>query len=202
MKDEGIVQAISKELEQLSRRLHQKCRFPGEIRGACFSPSTYDAFVVQARRTKLLTAEAAAYIAGLIDGEGTITLSRLHANESRRIAVSIANTEHRLLQFVIDQVGLGKITRKKAASDRHTPSFCYAIAGRQALELLRQIAPYLQSYKRLRADLALHQYVQLTPRNGKYTPNQLADRREFETKFLAIKAHCRSNVPRQRLAPS
>jgi hypothetical protein len=43
MKDEGIVQAISKELEQLSRRLHQKCRFPGEIRGACFSPATYDA---------------------------------------------------------------------------------------------------------------------------------------------------------------
>ena len=43
MKDEGIVQAFSKEKEQLSRRLHQKCRFPGEIRGACFSRAPYDA---------------------------------------------------------------------------------------------------------------------------------------------------------------
>jgi hypothetical protein len=42
MKDEGIVQAFSKEREQLSRRLHQKCRFSGEIRRACFSLPTYD----------------------------------------------------------------------------------------------------------------------------------------------------------------
>jgi hypothetical protein len=38
MKDEGIVQPFLKKKEQLSRRLHQKCRFPGEIREACFSP--------------------------------------------------------------------------------------------------------------------------------------------------------------------
>jgi len=42
MKDEGIVQPVSKEMEQLSRRLHQKCRFPGEIRGACFTLGGYD----------------------------------------------------------------------------------------------------------------------------------------------------------------
>ena len=43
MKDEGIVQPVSKEMEQLSRRLHQKCMFPGEIRGACLSSAIYDA---------------------------------------------------------------------------------------------------------------------------------------------------------------
>jgi hypothetical protein len=31
----------------------------------------------------------AAYIAGLIDGEGTITLSRKHRNENRQLAISI-----------------------------------------------------------------------------------------------------------------
>jgi len=34
----------------------------------------------------------AAYIAGLIDGEGTITLSRKHKNENRQLVVSISNT--------------------------------------------------------------------------------------------------------------
>ena len=35
----------------------------------------------------------AAYIAGLIDGEGTITLTRLHRNQNRQLVVSISNTE-------------------------------------------------------------------------------------------------------------
>jgi hypothetical protein len=43
MKDEGIVQPVSKEMEQLSRRLHQKCRFSGEIQRTCFSLASYDA---------------------------------------------------------------------------------------------------------------------------------------------------------------
>ena len=78
-----------------------------------------------------------------------------------------------------------QMSRKKTSSDRHTPSFCYAITSRQALALLEQISPYLQSYKRQRAELALQKYEQLTPRNGKYTLDQLADRREFERELLA-----------------
>jgi hypothetical protein len=142
--------------------------------------------VIHGWRTKQLSAEVAAYIAGLVDGEGTVTLTRLHANENRRIVISIANTEHQILRFVIDRVGAGKITRKKTVSDRHTPSFCYAITSRQALALLRQIAPYLQSYKRQRAELALRCYEVLTPRNGKYTRQQLADRLNFERELLSL----------------
>lgn len=42
----------------------------------------------------------AAYIAGIVDGEGTITSSRLHSNERRRIVVSIPNNERELLEYV------------------------------------------------------------------------------------------------------
>jgi hypothetical protein len=132
-----------------------------------------------------LTTESAAYIAGLVDGEGTITLSRLHANENRRLVVSVANTEIRLLEFVRDNVKGGQITKKRTESDRHTPSFCYSVSSRQALELLRQIAPFLKSYKRKRAELAMELYISLTPRNGKYTSIQLARRKQFEQAFLA-----------------
>ncbi len=102
-----------------------------------------------------LSPESAAYIAGLIDGEGKVTLTRLHATEKRQLVVSIANTELPLLQFVLREVGAGKITRKKTISVRHTPSFCYAVTSRQALWLLGQVASRLRSYKRARAELAL-----------------------------------------------
>jgi hypothetical protein len=60
--------------------------------------------VMPARIVRQLAAHIAAYIAGLIDGEGTITLTRLHARENRRLVVSIANTEIELLNYVRAQV--------------------------------------------------------------------------------------------------
>jgi hypothetical protein len=144
--------------------------------------------VARARRSRELTGEFAAYIAGLIDGEGTITLTRQHAHENRRLVVSIASTEVQLLEFVIDAFGVGKITRKRISSDRHTPSFCYAVTTQQALALLRQVAPYLRSYKRARATLALARYSSLTPRNGKYNADRLTKRRQFENELLSLQA--------------
>jgi hypothetical protein len=133
-----------------------------------------------------LPLEVSAYIAGLIDGEGTITLTRLHAGTHRRLVVSIANTELQLLTFVLEQVGAGKITRKRTVSLRHTPSSCYSISSRQAISLLRQVLPHLRSYKRHRAELALARYRALTPRNGKYSPALLKERVDFEQTFLRM----------------
>ena len=130
----------------------------------------------------------AAYIAGLIDGEGTITLSRKHADEERHVVVSISNTESQILNFVLQRVGAGKITAKRVAKAHHSPSQAYSVWNRQALDLLLQIEPYLHSYKRHRARLVLDNYVRLTPRNGKYKPAIRAERREFEAAVLALRA--------------
>ena len=134
-----------------------------------------------------LCATDAAYIAGLIDGEGTITLSRKHRNENRQLAISISNTEKYLLEYVLDKVGAGKITGKRTTRPHHTPSFTYAIYNRQALWLLEQIFPYHRTYKARRARLILRDYLSLTPRNGKYTLQQQLERDRFETAVLQIK---------------
>src|SRR3990172_6653365 len=102
-------------------------------------------------------------MAGLIDGEGTVTLSRRHRNDQRQLVVSIANTERRLLEWTLDTAGAGKITGKRISSPIHSPSFTYSIANRQALRLLEQIAPYLRSYKATRTKLILQNYINLTP---------------------------------------
>lgn len=54
----------------------------------------------------------AAYIGGLVDGEGTVTLSRRHRSENRQLVVSISNTERPLLEYVLYTVGAGKITSR------------------------------------------------------------------------------------------
>jgi hypothetical protein len=128
----------------------------------------------------------AAYIAGLIDGEGTITLSRKHRNEYRQLAVSISNTERVLLEYVLKTVGAGKITRKRISQSHHTPSYTYAIYNRQALHLLEQLQPYLKGYKARRSALILRDYVALVPRNGKYREEQLRNRILFEEAVLSI----------------
>lgn len=117
----------------------------------------------------------AAYIAGLIDGEGTITLPRKHRNENRQLAVSISNTEKSLLNFVLETIGAGKITGKRTTRPHHTLIFTYALYNRQALNLLKQIQPYLRTYKSERSALMLRDYLNLTQRIGKYTENQLRD---------------------------
>ncbi len=78
----------------------------------------------------------AAYLAGLVDADGTITVTRTHSNENRHPALSISNTDIGLLKFVSEKVGAGKITSKRVVNRNHTPSFTYAVYNRQALNLM------------------------------------------------------------------
>lgn len=124
---------------------------------------------------KLSTAEAA-YIAGLVDGEGSITLTRKHRNENRHLGLTISSTALQLLQFVVDDAGVGKISNKRATRPNNSHSFAYGVYHRQALQLIEQIYPHLLSYKVERCALVLNDYLRLTPRNGKYTV-ELAEER-------------------------
>ena len=111
------------------------------------------------REVHSLSLVDAAYIAGLIDGEGTITLSRKHANDGRQLVISISSTERPILDFARERIGAGKITSKKTAKAHHAPAFTYSIGNRQALNLLLQIQPLLRSYKRQRAALVRDCYL-------------------------------------------
>jgi hypothetical protein len=116
---------------------------------------------------KTLSEVDAAYIAGIVDGEGTITLTRTHRGENRRAVVSISSTELPLLTYVRSVIGAGRITGKVRSREHHSPSFAYCITSRQALQLLAQVTPFLRTYKSARACMLLEDYTRLTPRNGR-----------------------------------
>ncbi|WP_245805876.1 hypothetical protein [Bacillus alkalicellulosilyticus] len=46
-----------------------------------------------------------AYLAGIIDVEGTITLTRQHSNEHRRPVITIASTDYEILLFIQNSIG-------------------------------------------------------------------------------------------------
>src|SRR5438105_3927488 len=140
------------------------------------------------RKVQQLDSVHAGYIAGLIDGQGTVTLCRRNRSKNRGLVVSISNTERAILEYVRNLIGAGKITNKRITSIRHTPSYAFNIANRQALELLAQITPFLQSHKAGRAALILQDYIRLTPRNGRYTAEQVQDRKNFIKKFFSIRS--------------
>jgi hypothetical protein len=69
---------------------------------------------------KQLSVSEAAYVAGIVDGEGTITLTRTHRGENRRPLLSISSTESALLLYVQSVIGAGRITNKACARAHHT----------------------------------------------------------------------------------
>jgi hypothetical protein len=149
------------------------------------------------KTVRKLSSEEAAYLAGLIDGEGTITLSRREKNAERTVVVSIANTELCLLEYPLEIISAGRISSKRTFKATHTPSFSYQLTGRQAIALIVQIEPFLRSYKKQRAQLIIRDYVRLTPRNGRYSVALMEERNRFVECFFADRIN--KNNPRGRV---
>ncbi|PSO46596.1 MAG: hypothetical protein BRC24_01150, partial [Parcubacteria group bacterium SW_4_46_8] len=62
----------------------------------------------------------------------------------------------------------------------------YAIYSRQALDLLEQVVEFLRGYKKQRSQLALDKYIEVTPRNGKYSDEMKSRREQFGENFFDI----------------
>ena len=140
------------------------------------------------KHANILDVADAAYIAGVIDGEGTITMTRRHRNENRQLVISISNSEKKLLDYIKEITNVGTLSKKRTYKSNHAINFTYKISNRQALDLLQQITPYLKTYKKDRALLILKKYIKLTPRNGKYTKHVISEREKFIAEFFKITA--------------
>ena len=138
------------------------------------------------RQARKLNEINAAYIAGIVDGEGTITLSRRNSNKNRSVMLSIANSELALLLYIQGVMGVGKIVTKHAYKANHSQAYTLLVSNRQALDIIRMICPFLRTYKRDRAKLVLKDYIRLTPRNGKYPDRLLEMREHFVRKFFSV----------------
>lgn len=124
------------------------------------------------------------YIAGIIDGEGTITLTRLSANEYRAPVVSVTSTTIEILEYLQERCG-GSISSQSKKEVQHKDSWCWKIIRNKAIELLEQCSDYLLvPEKKYRADLIINQYKAVTPRNGRYNEERRKLKEKFEEDFF------------------
>lgn len=142
--------------------------------------------VVRYKKVRKLSIAERAYLAGIIDGEGSITLTVKQKGGTRHLVISVSNTDKALLGYLRKIIGAGKLINKRSYKSHHRPAYTYSIWNRQALTVLRQVAPYLRTYKSRRARIAIVQYVSVTPRNGKYNDGLRKKREGFVGAFFSI----------------
>lgn len=115
-------------------------------------------------------------------------LTKFHRNEYHSPCISIASTDLELLEWVKSTVKSGKITSKKNYNkERHKDSYTYTIIYDNAINLLKEIEPYLVIFKkRARAQHIISKYKLVTIRNGRYNKEQRLAKEQFYKDFLAL----------------
>jgi len=127
-----------------------------------------------------------AYIAGIVDGEGSIGLWRHHKNETHTPNVTVANNSLPLLQWIQSKAG-GGITSKKKRQAHHGDSYAWSVRQDRAISFLNEIKGYL-IIERQQAELITGEYKAVTHRAGKYTPEMLMKKEALVAKIRKLNA--------------
>lgn len=124
-----------------------------------------------------------AYMAGLIDGEGTIALVK-KGRTNRQPSLSVSSTTYELVNFCKENFE-GCICTHKKYKTIHKTAYSWRIGNERAISLLRQTLPYMKEPEKIRkTKLLLESYQLFTKRNGWYTEEEMQQREAFEKEFF------------------
>ena len=114
-----------------------------------------------------------AYSAGLMDGEGTITMRP--TGKWRRPRVSMSSTTLCLLEYMVATFG-GAVYARKRARAVDAPSWSWALNGEDAIKFIQITLPYMREPAKIRrANMILLEYPHT---------NTEAQRLDFEQRFF------------------
>lgn len=102
-----------------------------------------------------LTVAQASYIAGLVDGEGSIMLIGRRGGCALRLTVS--NNVYSVMEWLTSTLGVGVIVRRLPNNKKHATSYTYQINSHGANSIIQQIRPHMV-IKARQADLAMEAY--------------------------------------------
>lgn len=127
------------------------------------------------------------YVAGFIDADGSISLAaKGSADKFRTPCVEFYNNDITILEKIKGYYG-GRIETRKAQKDTHADSYKLMLTGNQALTLISEVWEKMNHLKKkTRAYLINKHYRNCTPRNGKYTDEQLAKKQWLENEVMSI----------------
>lgn len=118
-----------------------------------------------------------AYLAGIIDGEGSITVRECRPN-SFQVYVRIAQSNRPFLENLRMLCGgIGSVNDTKSSLSKRLTS-AWAIASKQALLLLEAVYPYLK-IKRCQAEGAIELERSISPTFGKKLDKSVLEYRRW-----------------------
>ena len=116
-----------------------------------------------------------AYIAGIIDGEGTVFISKGRPGKDRATpayvaCVRVGNTDKRLIEFLHSTFGVGGVYERPMTNAKWKICWLWAVTGPASGRVARAIRPYVR-LKGAQLDLLLEyldgfQSFELNGRNG------------------------------------
>ncbi len=128
-----------------------------------------------------------AYIAGLFDGEGTVTLAKgSNPKAFRRIEMTLSSTDKCLCDYVAEVLKGGHVYAKQSRKpDQWSQAYEFRWSGNGAKLALSKIRPFVRCpEKARRIDLIISMFDVVTSRNGKYNKAQRENKIEFERLFF------------------
>jgi hypothetical protein len=134
----------------------------------------------------LVTETELAYAAGIVDGEGSVSLIRSRLNRFPSPQVSVCSTDRELVAWFKARFG-GTIAIKRKRKPHHSDAYDWKLIDRNALRFLALVRPYLTIQRKVaRVDMLLELYLDATPRNGRYTEETLQRKQELIEKFSSL----------------
>jgi hypothetical protein len=128
------------------------------------------------------------YTAGFLDADGSVSLGkdRKDCEWMRSPRVDFYNCDLGILEKIQNRWG-GWMKTRTPLNPNHNVSYELRITRTAALKLLEDVAPYmLHSKKGRRARLIVESYNTCTPRNGKYTPEQITMKKQLVEDVMGI----------------
>lgn len=161
-------QTLQKKLDTYPTKVCPVCDkefTPGLVRGSnpdqiyCSVGCKRVAHSIKGKSADDLTIQQAAYLAGIIDGEGNLVLYM--RNEGIKIRMDVTNTKPQLIEWLRSITDVGHIIQVKRISTKHVNSQIWQAHGDSAASIAYQILPYLV-IKQRQAELLLetHRRIQ------------------------------------------
>jgi len=128
------------------------------------------------------------YLAGLLDGEGTVIASRTRGtgskNDSISMRVVITNTSLPLIEWLLEEVG-GTFNLKPSQKAHHRQAYSWLLGGKNAADFLTVLLPYLV-VKKAQAEAGLRIASTVGKRNAPLTEEvkEIRERALAEIRYL------------------
>ena len=126
------------------------------------------------------------WLAGIIDGEGSISLDP--RNGTRMPRLSVPSTDIEILRKCVEITGTGNITKRNSRNSKHKETWQWRTSGsRKTIAILKQISKYLQCPKKAkRAFFLIENIDRLCKIGGSYTTEELQLRTNLWNEFYSL----------------